>query len=177
MVKKAIDKLKLKLFGNDEPPVQIPVDEDYVVVGEEYSSNVVERVEYGEEDIVKDSQKSKLLNEKEILNKNKMDIKEEYVAEPKPEIKVIKEEITPKLLTARINAPEDFNNLKKIIEHDIIIINLEDIPVEAIIKEFSDFRKYLEIMDYNLGKIDENVIIAVKSGIKLDKYSSSNTEQ
>ncbi|ABR56080.1 hypothetical protein [Methanococcus aeolicus] len=172
MVKKAIDKLKLKLFGNDGPPVQVPVDDDYVVIGEEYSSEEVNDRGYVE-NVIKNPPAPEPLKEITDKNKIKIEIKEKPEVESKPKIKIVKEKIPPKLLTARIKAPDDFDNLKKIIEHDVVIINLEDIPIEAIIKEFSDFKKYLETMDYTLGKIDESVIIAVKSGIKLDRYSKN----
>ena len=155
-------KIKKAIFGNDEPPVQVPVQEDeYTIIGEEATAYEIK----DNEEIPISGAKSEIENEAR-----------DSVEEARPEVKVITKKIMPKLLTARVKSPDDFENLKKLVEHDMIIINLEDVPVEAIVKEFSDFKKYLETLDYNLGKVDENVILAVKSGIDIDRYTSNIEE-
>ncbi len=162
---KMIKKLKRSIFGNDEPPVQVPVDDEYIIVGEEHQS--YEITEDGE----LPTPKTQKFGDKEKEKDNKKDTKEES----KPQLKIITKKVMPKLLTIRIKSPDDFDNIKKIVEHDLLIITI-DVPPEAIVKEFLDFKGYLETMNYNLGKVEENVILAYKSGINIDKYPQKTSE-
>ncbi|AEH07482.1 hypothetical protein [Methanothermococcus okinawensis] len=169
-IKKAIG------IGNDKPPVQIPVEEDeYIVIGDEPAA-----YELKDDKEIPLQKHDKELNmdfkEPQLNLEKSKDISTSSTENSKPEVKIITKKIMPKILTTRVKSPEDFENLKTIVEHDIIIINLEDVPVEAIEKEFLDFKKYLETLNYNLGKIDENVILAIKSGINIDKYTSTVAE-
>ncbi len=175
MVKKIMDKLKSKLTGNkDKPPVQIPVeDEEYVVIGEKYKEYDLE-----EEDEIEEDKTPEIINNK-IIEPNFNEIKkptiEEKVVEVEEQIIEIPEKPEiPKLLVIKINRPEDFNLSKSCIEHEIVLINLENIPIETIAKEFSDFKGYMETMDYKVGKINEYTIIGVKNNINIDKYPLSN---
>ncbi|WP_292460986.1 hypothetical protein [Methanothermococcus sp.] len=162
-----LKKIKKAIFGNDEPPVQVPVqDDEYIIIGEEPSAYEIK--EDKEIPLPEPKAEPKIELEKPEDKTN--------IEKPKPEVKIITKKIMPKILTTRIKSPEDFKNLKTIIEHDVIIINLEDVPVEAIEKEFLDFKKYLETLNYKLGKVDENVILAIKSGINIDKYTSNIAE-
>jgi hypothetical protein len=107
----------------------------------------------------------------------KKDNKEEKKEkEDKPQLKIITKKIMPKLLTIRIKSPDDFDNIKKLVEHDLLIITI-DVPPEAILKEFLDFKGYLETMNYNLGKVEENVILAYKAGINIDRYPLKTAEE
>jgi len=138
-------KIKRIFVGNKELPTQVPVhEEEYVVIGQEYSAY-------------------------EIKESEKIPITQE-TSDNKPQ--VIKHKIYPRVLTTRIKSPEDFEHIKNIVEHDVIVINLEEVPIEAIIKEFNDFKKYLETLDYSLGRVGENTILAIKSDVEVDKYVS-----
>jgi hypothetical protein len=156
-----IKKLKRSIFGNDKPPVQVPIeDEEYIVVGEEPAAYEI-----------KDNNKIPIPKTMEFENTGdkKKEKKEKEKEESKPQLKIITKKIMPKMLTIRIKSPDDFDNIKKLVEHDLIVITI-DVPPEAIVKEFLDFKGYLETMNYNLGKVEENVIIAYKSGIIIDRY-------
>ncbi|ABO34359.1 hypothetical protein [Methanococcus maripaludis] len=138
-------KIKRIFVGNKELPTQVPVhEEEYVVIGQEYSAYEI-----------KESEKIPITQE---TSENK--------------VQVIKHKIYPRVLTTRIKSPEDFEYIKNIVEHDVIVINLEEVPIEAIIKEFNDFKKYLETLDYSLGRVGENTILAIKSDVEVDKYVS-----
>ncbi|WP_459201371.1 hypothetical protein [Methanococcus sp. CF] len=138
-------KIKRIFVGNKELPTQVPVqDEEYVVIGQEYSAYEI-----------KESEKIPITQD---TSENK--------------VQVIKHKIYPRVLTTRIKSPQDFEYIKKIVEHDVIVINLEEVPIEAIIKEFNDFKKYLETLDYSLGRVGENTILAIKSDVDVDKYVS-----
>ena len=138
-------KIKRIFVGNKELPTQVPVhEEEYVVIGQEYSAYEI-----------KESEKIPITQE---TSENK--------------VQVIKHKIYPRVLTTRIKSPEDFEYIKNIVEHDVILINLEEVPIEAIIKEFNDFKKYLETLDYSLGRVGENTILAIKSDVEVDKYVS-----
>lgn len=143
-------KIKRIFVGNKDLPTQIPVhEEEYVVIGEEYSAYEI-----------KDSEEIPLPK------------KESLEEESEEKVKVITKKIMPRMLTTRIKSPDDFENIKKIVEHDLIIINLEEVPIEAIEKEFIDFKRYLETLGYNLGRIGENIVLAVKSDVDIDRYVS-----
>jgi hypothetical protein len=164
-----IKKIKRSIFGNDKPPVQVPVDdEEYILVGEEPSAYEIR--EDGEVPLTT-SKFGKKSNEQDDDNEktdNKKS-KEKNKDESKPQLKIITKKIMPKLLTIRLKSPDDFDNIKNIVEHDLIIITI-DVPPEAIVKEFLDFKGYLETMNYSLGKIEENVILAYKKDITIDRY-------
>jgi len=139
-------KIKRIFVGNKELPAQVPVhEEEYVVIGQAYPAYEI-----------KESKEIPLPKEKPSDEK----------------VKVVKHKIYPRVLTTRIKSPEDFEHIKNIVEHDVLIINLEEVPIEAIVKEFNDFKKYLETLDYNLGRVGENTILAIKSDVELDKYVS-----
>jgi len=164
---KMIKKLKRSIFGNDKPPVQVPVDdEEYIVVGEEHAPYEIK------EDIKTSIPKTEEFEKKEGKKEEK---KEKEKEESKPQIKIITKKITPKILTIRIKTPDDFDSIKEIVEHDLLVIII-DVPPEAIVKEFLDFKGYLETMNYNLGKVEENVILAYKSGITIDRYPPKMNE-
>ncbi|EHP88576.1 hypothetical protein [Methanotorris formicicus] len=149
-----LKKIKRIFVGNKELPQQIPIKEDdYIVIGEEVPAYEI----VGSEQIP--------LTEKK---EDDGDIEEKVIE------KVIK--IPPKILTVRIKTPEDFIRVREIIEHDIVIVNLEEIPVEGIIKDFLDFKKYLETLGYKLGRAGEYVILAVKDNVEIDRYSPQNIE-
>ena len=161
---KMIKKLKRSIFGSDKPPVQVPIgDEEYIVVGEEPTAYEIK--------------KDKAIPIPKPEEPEKKDHKEEKKEkEDKPQLKIITKKITPKLLTIRIKSPDDFDNIKKIVEHDLLVITI-DVPPEAILKEFLDFKGYLETMNYNLGKVEENVILAYKSEITIDRYPPKTDEE
>ena len=92
--------------------------------------------------------------------------------EVKTETKVVIQKILPKVLTVRMKSPHEFETLKKIIDHDVIIINHEDIALEAFEKIFLDFKRYMETLNYSLWKVDDNVILIVRSDIDIDRYRS-----
>ena len=162
---KMIKKLKRSIFGNDKPPVQVPVveDEEYIVVGEEPTAYEIKK-----DDVIP------IPKPEEPEKKDHKEEKKEK--EDKPQLKIITKKITPKLLTIRIKSPDDFDNIKKIVEHDLLVITI-DVPPEAILKEFLDFKGYLETMNYNLGKVEENVILAYKSEITIDRYPPKTDEE
>ena len=161
---KMIKKLKRSIFGNDKPPVQVPIaeDEEYIVVGEEPTAYEI-----------KEDKEIPIPKPEPEKKDNKEEKKEK---EDKPQLKIITKKITPKLLTIRIKSPDDFDNIKKIVEHDLLVITI-DVPPEAILKEFLDFKGYLETMNYNLGKVEENVILAYKSEITIDRYPPKTDEE
>lgn len=166
---KMIKKLKRSIFGNDKPPVQVPVDdEEYIVVGEEHTPYEIK--ENSKTSIPKTEEFEKKDYKKEDKKEKE---KEKEKEESKPQIKIITKKITPKILTIRIKTPDDFDSIKEIVEHDLLVITI-DVPPEAIVKEFLDFKGYLETMNYNLGKVEENVILAYKSDITIDRYPPKN---
>jgi len=150
-----LKKIKRIFVGNKELPQQIPIkEEDYVVIGEEPPAYEI----IGSEQIP--------LTEEKGEDEEKT---EERVIE-----KVVK--IIPRIFTIRIRTPEDFINVREMIEHDIIIVNLEEIPVEGVMKDFLDFKKYLETLGYRLGRVGEYVILAVKDSVEIDRYSPQHVE-
>ncbi|AEF95615.1 hypothetical protein [Methanotorris igneus] len=150
-------KIKRIFVGNKELPQQIPIkEEEYVIIGEDAPAYEI----VGSEQIPLTEEKEKEEDREKI---------EEKVIE-----KVIK--IPPKILTIRIKTPEDFINVREMIEHDIVIVNLEEIPVEGVIKDFLDFKKYLETLGYKLGRVGEYVILAVKDNVNIDRYSPQTIE-
>ncbi|HID47352.1 MAG TPA: hypothetical protein EYP47_01425 [Methanococcaceae archaeon] len=167
-----LKRLKRFILGNDDPPKQLPIKEEYVVIGEEASAYEIK----GDEEIP--------LPESKIVSKLKLKRREPPLdGEDKPEGEIIKKEekseskvviqkILPKILTVRMKSPHDFENLKKIIDHDVIIINHEDISLEAFEKEFLDFKKYVETLNYSLWRVDDNVILIVRSDVDIDRYKS-----
>ncbi|WP_456372483.1 hypothetical protein [Methanocaldococcus sp.] len=144
-----IKKILKKIKGNKDlpTPVEVPEEEEYIVIGEEKPSYILEEKESQEE-------KDKI---KEV--------------EVKEVVKI--EKIYPKLYVIRIKHPLDFENIKdKIPEYDVIIVNLEEVPFESIIKELNEFRDYMNVLNYKLGFIAENVLLAYKDDVVLDKYVS-----
>ncbi|WP_456416531.1 hypothetical protein [Methanocaldococcus sp.] len=144
-----IKKILKKIKGNKDlpTPVEVPEEEEYIVIGEEKPSYILEEKESQEE-------KDKI---KEV--------------EVKEVVKI--EKIYPKLYVVRIKHPLDFENIKdKIPEYDVIIVNLEEVPFESIIKELNEFRDYMNVLNYKLGFIAENVLLAYKDDVVLDKYVS-----
>ncbi|WP_456374247.1 hypothetical protein [Methanocaldococcus sp.] len=144
-----IKKILKKIKGNKDlpTPVEVPEEEEYIVIGEEKPSYILEEKESQEE-------KDKI---KEV--------------EVKEVVKI--EKIYPKLYVIRIKHPLDFENIKdKIPEYDVIIVNLEEVPFESIIKKLNEFRDYMNVLNYKLGFIAENVLLAYKDDVVLDKYVS-----
>jgi len=171
-VSEMLKKLKRAIFGNDEPPTPVPIEDGkYVVIGEEASAYEIKgdkEIPLPESKIVsklKVKRREPLLDEEETE-----EIKKEE--EEKTESKVVIQKILPKVLTVRMKSPHDFENLKKIIDHDVIIINHEEITLEAFEKEFLDFKKYMETLNYSLWKVDDNVILIVRSDVDIDRYKS-----
>ncbi|MBP2143062.1 hypothetical protein J2127_000203 [Methanococcus voltae] len=155
-------KIKRIFVGNKELPAQVPIkEEEYVIYGD---------------------QKKELATKSDEIPKQAMIVSDEVkpevqetVAVPEEKIKIVTEKINPKMIIARIKSPEDFEYLKDRLNreiYDVFIINLEEVPIEAIIKQFSDFRKYLETLGYNLGGLSENIILAYRDEVDLDKYVS-----
>ncbi|ENN96818.1 hypothetical protein J422_00175 [Methanocaldococcus villosus KIN24-T80] len=99
--------------------------------------------------------------------------------EKKEEVKeIIKiEKILPKLFVVRIKHPLDFREIKgQIPDYDVIIINFEEVPEEAIIKEITDFKSYLDTINYRYGLVSENVLLCFRNDVELDKYVSKIKE-
>ncbi|MBP2172172.1 hypothetical protein [Methanococcus voltae] len=155
-------KIKRIFVGNKELPAQVPIkEEEYVIYGDK---------------------NKELATKSEEIPKQAMIVSEEVKTEipetvtvPEEKIKIVTEKINPKMIIARIKSPEDFEYLKDRLNreiYDVFIINLEEVPIEAIIKQFSDFRKYLETLGYNLGGLSENIILAYRDEVDLDKYVS-----
>ncbi len=148
VIKKIIKKIK----GNKDipKPVEVPEEEEYIVIGEEKPAYILEE------------------DKEELQNVEAENIKE---VEVKEVVKI--EKIYPKLYVVRIKHPLDFENIKdKIPEYDVIIVNLEEVPFESIIKELNEFRDYMNVLKYKLGFIAENVLLAYKDDVVLDKYVS-----
>ena len=179
-----LNRLKRMVFKNDDPPEQLPIDEPgYEIVGKVASaseikgnkeiplpeSNIVskiKKVNRKKHDLI-DEYNNKIIGEKDVGNDDDDGVKSN--------VKVITQKILPKLLTARLKSPHEFENLKKIIDHDIIIINHEEIALEAFEKIFLDFKRYMETLDYSLWMVDDNVILIVKSEVDIDKYKSESS--
>ncbi|MEO2116981.1 MAG: hypothetical protein ABGW92_01045 [Methanocaldococcus sp.] len=151
-----IKKIIKKIRGNKDlpTPVEVP-DEEYIVIGEEKPAYILEE---------ESESKSELL---EFEDKKKEEVKEiEEV------VKV--EKILPKLYVVRVKHPLDFENIKdRIPEYDVIIINFEEVPFESIVKELNEFRDYMEVLNYRLGFVAENVLLAYRDDVVLDKYVSN----
>ena len=173
-------KLKRVIFGNDDPPKQLPINEDYIVIGEEASAYEIkgnEEIPIPESNIV--SKIKKIERKKHgSIDEDKDKIAGEYDEgkddNAKSDVKIITQKIVPKLLTVRMKSPHELENLKKIIEHDVIIINYEEISLDAFEKIFLDFKRYMETLNYSLWMVDDNVILIVKSEVDIDKYKSES---
>ncbi len=155
-----IDELKRffkKIAGNKKVPEPVPVPE---------------MEEYEEISITPDTEKSESL----LLKRKEEEKKEEEV---KVEVKeVIKEvKIYPKMYIVRIKHPKDFDEIKRFLDnYDIIILNLEEAPMEAISKNIKDFIDYASILGFKLGLITETVMLAFKNEVEIDKYVSNIKE-
>ena len=171
-VAEMLKKLKRIIFGNDEPPKPVPIkEEDYtIIVGKEA---LAYEIKEGEEiplegstivSKVKTKRREPLLDGEDTGGENNN-------GEEKRATKVI-QKILPTILTVRMKSPHDLENLKKIVDHDVIIINNEEISLEAFEKEFIDFKKYMETLNYSLWKVDDNVMLIVRSDVDIDKYKS-----
>ncbi len=175
-------KLK-KLFGGKQPPRQIPIEEEYVVIkgSDEPPAYMVKEDESvpmydrEEKNIIRKEKKKISLEEKESDDfKDLSDIKKELEKEKEEtKIKIIHKKIMPKLLTIRINKPNDFIDVRNMVEHDVIII-IVDLPLDAIVQDFLEFKRFLETMSYKLGKIDEHIFLAYKVDVELSKYPTDN---
>ncbi|MBW9222283.1 hypothetical protein KKP97_04460 [Methanothermococcus sp. SCGC AD-155-C09] len=178
-----LNRLKRMVFKNDDPPEQLPIDEPgYEIVGKVASASEIKgnkEIPLPESNIV--SKIKKVSRKKhDLIDKydDKIIIGENDVGKDdniKSNVKVITQKILPKLLTARLKSPHEFENLKKIIDHDIIIINYEEIALEAFEKIFLDFKRYMETLNYSLWMVDDNVILIVKSEVDIDKYKSESS--
>ena len=149
-----IKKIIKKIRGNKDlpKPVDVP-DEEYIVIGEEKPAYILE--EEPEADIaIEDQQNSESVEQ------------------------IVKvEKILPKLYVVRIKHPLDFENIKdKIPEFDVVIVNVEEVPFESIIKEINEFRDYMNVLNYKLGFVSENVLLAYRDDVMLEKYVSSITD-
>ncbi|WP_423792162.1 hypothetical protein ACPB8Q_05395 [Methanocaldococcus indicus] len=135
------------LKGNKDVPKPVPVESE----------------EYETIEITPEEDKEPLIIKKVEEEKPKEIIKE-----------VVKEvKIPPKIYVVRIKHPLDFEEIKrKVDKYNIILINLEEAPEEAIAKELIDFKDYMVILGYKLGFIAENVILAYKDA-EIDKYVSN----
>ena len=151
-----IKKIIKKIRGNKDlpKPVEVP-DDEYIVIGEE-------RTAYIMEDETEDKSESS-----------------EYEEADEPEVKEVVEEVVkvekilPKLYVVRIKHPLDFDYIKeKIPEYDVIVINIEEVPFESIVKELNEFRDYMDVLNYKLGFVAENVLLAYRDDVILDKYVS-----
>jgi len=172
-------KIKRVIFGNDDPPNQLPIEDDYVVIGEEASAYEIkgnEKIPIPESNIVSKIKK---------IERKKHDLIDEYkekivgesdkgIGDSESQVKIVTQKIVPKLLTARLKSPHEFENLKNIIDHDVIIINYEEIALEAFEKIFLDFKRYMETLNYSLWMVDDNVILIVKSEVDIDRYKSES---
>ncbi|CAB3287143.1 conserved protein of unknown function [Methanocaldococcus lauensis] len=148
-----IKKIIKKIRGNKDlpTPIEVPEEEEYIVIGEEKPAYILEE------------EKKEELQNVETENIKEVEVKE-----------VVKiEKILPKLYVVRIKHPLDFEKIKdNIPEYDVIIVNLEEVPFESIIKELNEFRDYMNVLNYRLGFIAENVLLAYKDDVILDKYVS-----
>jgi len=173
-VAEMLKRLKRVIFGNDETPKQLPIKDDiYVIIGEEASAYEIkgdEEIPLPESKIVS---KLKVKRREPIIDKEEINREEnEEESDEKTESKVVVQKILPKVLTVRMKSPHEFETLKRIIDHDVIIINHEEITLEAFEKEFLDFKKYMETLNYSLWKVDDNVILIVRSDVDIDRYKS-----
>lgn len=172
-VAEMLKRLKRVIFGNDEPPKQLPIkDDEYIIVGEEASAYEIkgdEEIPLPESKIVS---KLKVKRREPLLDEENISEGNEKEGDMKSETKVVVQKILPKILTVRMKSPHEFETLKKIIDHDVIIINHEEITLEAFEKIFLDFKKYMETLNYSLWKVDDNVILIVRSDIDIDRYRS-----
>ncbi|MCS3900559.1 hypothetical protein [Methanococcus voltae] len=163
-------KIKRIFVGNKELPAQVPIkEEEYVIYGENKGKLPIKN----EERIPIQEVPEKVAISEDI--QPAPETQPQTVNVPEEKIKIITEKINPKMIIARIKSPEDFEYLKERLNkeiYDVFIINLEEVPIEAIIKQFSDFRKYLETLGYNLGGLSENIILAYRDEVELDKYVS-----
>ncbi|HIQ32148.1 MAG TPA: hypothetical protein EYH55_01525 [Methanothermococcus okinawensis] len=158
-----LKRLKRFIFGNDEPPKQLPIKEEYYIVGEEASAYEIK----GKEKIP--LQESKVVSKLKVRRREPL-LEDENENNGKDEKDVKK--ILPRVLTARLKSPHDFENLKKIIDHDVIIINHEEVSLEIFRKEFLDFKKYMETLNYYLWRVDDNVILIAHTDVDIDRYKS-----
>jgi len=145
-----IKKIIKKIRGNKDlpKPIEVP-DEEYIVIGEEKPAYILEEESETESEVLG-------LEHKE---------KEEV------------EKILPKLYVVRIKHPLDFENIKdKIPEYDVVIVNFEEVPFESILKELNEFRDYMSILNFKLGFVAENVLLAYRDDVILDKYVSNITD-
>jgi hypothetical protein len=151
-----IKKIIKKIRGNKDlpKPVEVP-DDEYIVIGEE-------RTAYIMEDETEDRSESS-----------------EYEGYDESEVKEIIEEVVkvekilPKLYVVRIKHPLDFDYIKeKIPEYDAIVVNIEEVPFKSIVKELNEFRDYMEVLNYRLGFVAENVLLAYRDDVILDRYVS-----
>ncbi|AIJ05447.1 hypothetical protein JH146_0598 [Methanocaldococcus bathoardescens] len=153
-----IKKIIKKIRGNKDlpTPVEVP-DEEYIVIGEEKPAYILE---------------SETETESEVLEPKES---EEEVKEIEEVVKV--EKILPKLYVVRIKHPLDFENIKdRIPEYDVVIVNFEEVPFESILKELNEFRDYMNVLNYKLGFVAENVLLAYRDDVMLDKYISDITD-
>ncbi|ACV23954.1 hypothetical protein [Methanocaldococcus fervens] len=147
-----IKKIIKKIRGNKDlpTPVEVP-DDEYIVIGEEKTAYILENESETETDVES--------------------------REEKEEVVVKVEKILPKLYVVRIKHPLDFENIKdNIPEYDAIIVNLEEVPFESIIKELNEFKDYMNVLNYKLGFVAENVLLAYRDDVVLDKYVSNITD-
>ena len=167
-----LKRLKRVFFGNDKPPTPVPVeDQEYTIVGEEISAYEIkegEKIPLPESTIVS---KVKIKKRESQLDSEDRDVEEEKKEGNRKTTKVI-QKILPTILTVRIKSPHDFENLKKIVDHDVIIINHEEITLEVFEKEFLDFKRYLETLNYSLWRVDDNVILIARTDVDIDRYKS-----
>ncbi|XRO75373.1 hypothetical protein ACO3TA_00375 [Methanocaldococcus sp. 28A] len=153
-----IKKIIKKIRGNKDipKPVEVP-DEEYIVIGEEKPSYILENETEVEPEVLEPKESK------------------EEVKEIKEVIKV--EKILPKLYVVRIKHPLDFENIKdRVSEYDVVIVNFEEVPFESILKELNEFRDYMNVLNYKLGFVAENVLLAYKDEVILDKYISKITD-
>ena len=152
-----IRKIIKKIRGNKDlpKPVEVP-DDEYIVIGEERTAYIMED---------ETETKSESSEYEEFDETDAKKIVEEVV-------KV--EKILPKLYVVRIKHPLDFDYIKeKIPEYDVIVVNIEEVPLESIVKELNEFRDYMEVLNYRLGFVAENVLLAYRDDVILDKYVSN----
>ena len=172
-VAEMLKRLKRVIFGNDEPPKQLPIkEEECIVVGEEISAYEIKgdkEIPLPESNIVS---KLKVKRREPLLDREDTDGEKDKKEEVKTESKVVIQKILPTILTVRMKSPHDFENLKKIIDHDVIIINHEEISLEAFEKEFLDFKRYMETLNYSLWRVDDNVILIARADVDIDRYRS-----
>ncbi|AAB99059.1 hypothetical protein MJ_1049 [Methanocaldococcus jannaschii DSM 2661] len=154
-----IKKIIKKIRGNKDlpKPIEVP-DEEYIVIGEEKPAYILEEESETESEVLGLEHKEK-----------------EEVKEVEEVVRV--EKILPKLYVVRIKHPLDFENIKdKIPEYDVVIVNFEEVPFESILKELNEFRDYMSILNFKLGFVAENVLLAYRDDVILDKYVSNITD-